>query len=202
MKVTASAATTSGGPWLTVTPTSGTVPGNFSVTVNPVNLAAGTYNGEVDVTTTGTPLRVPVTLNVSASAGPACGYSISPVTESYPASGGAGTIGVTTTSACSWTAVSSMPWITVTSGLSGSGQEPWVTALHKTRRTVSRRDDHGGRPSVRGHPEWHGAYLSFLPPTHSHFGLPKAPPKSKAGSSPCSRAPAQASRLVLRVVRG
>ena len=121
VKVTASAATTSGGAWLTVTPSSGTVPGTFSATVNPVNLAAGTYNGEVDLTTTGTPLRVPVTLKVSAPVGPACNYSISPVTESYPTSGGAGTIGVTTTSACSWTAVSSMPWITVTSGPSGSG---------------------------------------------------------------------------------
>jgi uncharacterized protein (TIGR03437 family) len=121
VKLTASVTTNSGGSWLSVTPSSGTAPGTFSASVNPASLAAGTYTGEVDLTTTGTPLRVPATLNVTATAGPACGYSLSPVSESYPVTGGTGTIGVTTTPACSWSAASSVPWVTITSGLSGSG---------------------------------------------------------------------------------
>jgi len=41
------AATRSGGTWLSAAPTSGTTPGTVSVSVNPVGLAPGTYNGMV-----------------------------------------------------------------------------------------------------------------------------------------------------------
>jgi hypothetical protein len=75
----------------------------------------------VDLTTTGAPLRITVTLTVTATATPPCDYRISPVTQSYPNTGGRGNIGISTTAACSWTAASSMPWVTVSSGASGSG---------------------------------------------------------------------------------
>ena len=52
----------------------------------------------------------------------ACTYTIAPESESIPASGGSGSVSVTTGDGCSWTAQSRAPdWITITSGASGSG---------------------------------------------------------------------------------
>ena len=48
-------------------------------------------------------------------------YSISPTSKSFGYSGGSGSIGVTTTSGCSWNASSNASWINITSGSSGSG---------------------------------------------------------------------------------
>jgi C1A family cysteine protease len=53
--------------------------------------------------------------------GSVCKYSISPMSESFSASGGTGSVNVTTQSECSWTATSNVPWIIVTSGSSGMG---------------------------------------------------------------------------------
>ena len=60
--------------------------------------------------------------SVSRIAGTAapCTYSISPTRASYPASGGNGTINVTTAAGCAWNA-SSSPWITITGGATGIG---------------------------------------------------------------------------------
>jgi hypothetical protein len=54
-------------------------------------------------------------------AGSSCSYSISPTSASVPASGGSGTVSVTTQAGCSWTATSKVWWITITSGASGLG---------------------------------------------------------------------------------
>lgn len=50
-----------------------------------------------------------------------CGYSIMPTSQSFQAAGGAGTINVTTAANCTWTASSNLPWVTITSGSTGSG---------------------------------------------------------------------------------
>ncbi|MGB3948649.1 MAG: BACON domain-containing carbohydrate-binding protein, partial [Bacteroidia bacterium] len=50
-----------------------------------------------------------------------CSYTISPTNLSYAATGGNGTVTVTTTSGCNWTASTNDSWITITSGSSGSG---------------------------------------------------------------------------------
>lgn len=52
-----------------------------------------------------------------------CGFTglTPPFSQSFAAAGGRGTIQVTPSSGCSWTAVSESPWIVVTSGWSGSG---------------------------------------------------------------------------------
>ena len=50
---------------------------------------------------------------------PVCTYSISPTTASFPASGGTGSAFISTL--CSWTAVSGVSWITITSGGTGGG---------------------------------------------------------------------------------
>jgi photosystem II stability/assembly factor-like uncharacterized protein len=56
------------------------------------------------------------------STAPNCsGVSILPSGSSYAAPGGTGAITVTTEAGCPWTATSGAPWVTITSGASGSG---------------------------------------------------------------------------------
>jgi uncharacterized repeat protein (TIGR01451 family) len=50
-----------------------------------------------------------------------CVAALNPSSAAAPASGGTGTINVTATAGCPWTAVSNVPWIAITSGASGSG---------------------------------------------------------------------------------
>ncbi len=53
--------------------------------------------------------------------GASCAYSISPTSQSFPLSGGTGSVAVTAPNGCAWLAVSSDDWLTVTSGSSGVG---------------------------------------------------------------------------------
>jgi hypothetical protein len=64
-----------------------------------------------------------VTFTVNQAGAPApCTYTINPTSQSIGAGGGAGsTIAVTSGNGCAWTAVSNAPWLTVTTGASGSG---------------------------------------------------------------------------------
>jgi hypothetical protein len=50
-----------------------------------------------------------------------CSYSISPTSQSFGPSGGTGTINVTATVGCSWSAASNANWLRITSGNSGTG---------------------------------------------------------------------------------
>jgi hypothetical protein len=55
-------------------------------------------------------------------AGLSCSYTVSPASVSIGATGGAGTpIGVTAAAGCSWTAASSVSWITLVTGQTGTG---------------------------------------------------------------------------------
>ena len=56
-----------------------------------------------------------------AYSGSACSYSISPASQSFSASGGTGTVNVTTQAGCTWSVSSSASWITITAGSSGTG---------------------------------------------------------------------------------
>lgn len=51
----------------------------------------------------------------------ACSYTISPASQSFAASGGTGSVTVTTQAGCPWSASSTASWLTVTAGASGSG---------------------------------------------------------------------------------
>jgi uncharacterized protein (TIGR03437 family) len=72
---TAAAATTSGGNWLQLSPSSGTSPGTVTAIINSAvvgpGMAAGTYNGSITITPTSgvttTPIVIPVTLTVSSA---------------------------------------------------------------------------------------------------------------------------------------
>jgi hypothetical protein len=61
------------------------------------------------------------TMTVTCDGGGSCSYSISPTSASYGASGGNGSVSVSTTAGCQWTASSNNSWIHVTGGSSGNG---------------------------------------------------------------------------------
>jgi len=80
---TATASTTNGSNWLSVTPGSGSTPANLAVAVNTNGLAAGSYSGTVKIASSGainSPLTVPVTLTIV----PAATLVVSPVTLTFP----------------------------------------------------------------------------------------------------------------------
>jgi hypothetical protein len=83
-------------------------------TFSPLTVSIGTSTDST--TTTGNYWGA----NFSPS-GTSCTYTISPTTASVSAAGGTGAVTVTAASGCSWTALSNVSWITVTSGSSGSG---------------------------------------------------------------------------------
>jgi photosystem II stability/assembly factor-like uncharacterized protein len=71
---------------------------------NPNKIYAGTGNSVFSITSSG------------------CDYALSvPTANSFPITGGSGSVTVNTTAGCSWTATSNTSWITVTSGSSGTG---------------------------------------------------------------------------------
>jgi hypothetical protein len=60
------------------------------------------------------------TLTISQAAAP-CSYATSPTSQSFTKAAGSGTVTVTATAGCSWTASEAVSWITITSGNSGTG---------------------------------------------------------------------------------
>lgn len=92
--------------------------------------ASGTGNGVVTYSVapnagaarTGTITIAGRTFTVSqAGAGTACTYSISPTSQVFRSGGGTGSVSVTTTTGCQWTANSNAGWIKLTGASSGTG---------------------------------------------------------------------------------
>ncbi|MBI3654685.1 MAG: BACON domain-containing protein [Acidobacteria bacterium] len=52
---------------------------------------------------------------------PTCSYAIAPGSQNFAIAGGSGSINVTTTAVCNWTAISNAAFITINSGAAGSG---------------------------------------------------------------------------------
>ena len=106
--------------WLTVSPDSGKLPATLSVRVNPTSLAVGVYSASVAVTIAGigTPLSVPVTLNVTA---PPSTLTLSPPALTFtapPTPVTDQTITLSTNgSPISFTATSGAAWMTVSPGV-------------------------------------------------------------------------------------
>jgi len=59
--------------------------------------------------------------NLQIKAGTACTYSLSSSSQSFDATGGKGSVNVTTSTGCGWTATSNANFIGITSGASGTG---------------------------------------------------------------------------------
>ena len=96
--------------WVTITSGSG---GTGNGTVN-YSVAANAGSSS----RTGTMIIAGQTFTVTQN-GPS--YSISPTSQSFRSEGGSGTIGVSACASCSWTAVSSASWVTITAGSGGIG---------------------------------------------------------------------------------
>jgi hypothetical protein len=69
---------------------------------------------------TGTLIVGGVTVTFSQAAN-SCVYSVTPTSFSVPATGTTSALSVSSGTSCSWTAVSNVTWVTITSGASGSG---------------------------------------------------------------------------------
>ena len=67
-----------------------------------------------------------------------CTYSLSSTSQSFISSGGVGSVGVTALSGCSWTAASNAAWITVTSGVSGTGNGTTTYSVSASPSTNAR----------------------------------------------------------------
>lgn len=104
---------TSGAPWITVT-SGATGTGDGSVGLSIAANSGGARTGTVAIA------GQTFTVNQAAFVAP-CTYAISPTSQNMPVLGGTGTVTVTTTSACAWTASSNAPWLTITSGATGTG---------------------------------------------------------------------------------
>lgn len=101
--------------WVNVTSSSGgTV--NFSVASNSGSQRAGA----ISINFNNGQFFTFVNFNITQLA-PGCAYSLSPTSANAGSSGGNGSVSLTTTAGCNWTAVSSAPWLTITGGSSGSG---------------------------------------------------------------------------------
>jgi len=72
------------------------------------------------------------------STAPSCSYSLSEYSKSFISTGGSASISVTAGSGCSWSAISQAAWITVITGISGSGNGT-VTYSVKVNSTSQQR---------------------------------------------------------------
>jgi Putative binding domain, N-terminal/Viral BACON domain len=62
-----------------------------------------------------------VTITQAGATTASCTYTVNPTSLSLAATNGAGTVAVTATAGCAWTAAATVPWLSVTSGGSGTG---------------------------------------------------------------------------------
>jgi Putative binding domain, N-terminal/Viral BACON domain len=111
---------TSGATWITISSgAAGTGNGTVSFTV--ANNTGAARTGTLSIA--GRTFTVTQAGSSSPTPPPpaSCSYSISPRSDSVPALGDTGNVDVSTTSACAWTASSNASWITLSSGVSGTG---------------------------------------------------------------------------------
>jgi hypothetical protein len=71
---------------------------------------------------------------------PICTYSISPANQSFSASGGSGTVNVTTQDGCTWSVSESSSWIAITAGSSGTGPGAVTYSVSSNSGSSSRSD--------------------------------------------------------------
>jgi hypothetical protein len=107
-------------PWANLSASSGTTSTTVNLNVTPGSLAVGTYVGFVGASAPASAngfALTPIFLTVANP--PPCSYAVNPTSGSAPATGGAGSFGVSSGTNCTWSAVASDPWITVTSATGG-----------------------------------------------------------------------------------
>ena len=114
-----------------------TIPAGSTASTLTLNASTQAAAGSTAVTITasggGVTRTAPVTVVI-----PACTYSINPTSASPGSSAGTYSVQVTAGTGCSWTAVSTVSWITVTSGASGSGNGTVNYSLAANTATTTR----------------------------------------------------------------
>jgi hypothetical protein len=80
-----------------------------------------------------------VPLAVSQEGRAPCEYVVSPTTLDVGAGGGPTSVAVATTAGCEWTVVSNAPWVTITSGGSGTGSGTVALAVSANSGTEERQ---------------------------------------------------------------
>jgi hypothetical protein len=98
--------------WLSFSPASGAGPATISFTVAPSGSSSRTGTAVVGDQT--------FTVTQSPAAAP-CSYDSQPRAHSVSATGGTVSVNVSAGPGCAWTASSALPWVTVGSGASGTG---------------------------------------------------------------------------------
>ena len=125
---------TSAVPWITFAPAAGAGPATIAFEVAPAAAAragVGTIAGQTFSVSQAAPAPAPPPPPVPppppptpdpAPPAPSCSYAVAPPTHSVAASGGTVNVRVTTREGCSWTASSTVDWVTVTAGSSSAGE--------------------------------------------------------------------------------
>jgi hypothetical protein len=102
---------TSNAPWITIT-TGGTGSGNGAVQFTVAPTTGPERSGTLTIAGR--------TFVVGQSSG--CTFSISPTAQTVPSHGGPGSVAVSTSPGCTWTAAAaSVPWVRITAGQAGTG---------------------------------------------------------------------------------
>ena len=137
--------------------------GNGTITVNSGTISwsgstgTASYNSGTSVTLTATPasgstftswsgcdstsgntctVSMTTSKSVTATFG-SCTYQISPASQSFNSSGGSGSVSVTTSAGCPWTASDALSWLTITSGSSGTGSGAVIYSVPANTGTSS-----------------------------------------------------------------
>jgi hypothetical protein len=98
--------------WIIVSAASGSGSGRLTFTVEPN--AGAARSGKLAIA------GETITIE-QATAGAACAYAISPLSQTVAAPGGTGSVTVTAAGGCSWSAASNAAWISVSAGSTGAG---------------------------------------------------------------------------------
>ena len=105
----------SGASWITISgAASGTGSGSVGYSVA-ANTSTSSRSGNLTI--------AGQTFSVS-QAGITCSYSVAPTTAPAPNTAGNGSVTVTTAAGCTWTASSSVSWMSITAGANGTGTGP------------------------------------------------------------------------------
>jgi uncharacterized protein (UPF0303 family) len=131
---------TSDSSWVTpaITSSSGSKTVAYTVAANPDTVARTatlTIGGQTHTIT-------------QSAAAPVCTFDLTPLTRNFAAAGGSSTVHVATGSTCAWTAVSSVPWITIpmqnASG-TGTADVPYTVVANTTTAARSGTITIGGQ---------------------------------------------------------
>jgi hypothetical protein len=160
--------------------------------------ASGTGNGTVSYSvganTATTARQATITIGGMAfaitQAAATCTYSLNPVSRSYAAAPGNGTVTVTAGTGCTWTAVSNAAWTTVTAGASGTGNGTVSYSVAANTATGARTMALSTRSSAnRTARPWTSA--SSSPPRHQPGSSPGRCGHRQRGTNQRKRQPMQ-----------